>query len=112
MVGKVFTVPATGELVDAAGESNYRKALLRHFQPVPGAGPLIEDCTFELVPEPDNPYDNTAVSIRRNDDVLGYLPAEVAEDYFPALATVSVKGQLILASGTVWASCLSVAAGL
>ena len=27
MVGKVFTVPATGELVDAAGESNYRKAL-------------------------------------------------------------------------------------
>ena len=103
MVGKVFTVPATGELVDAAGESNYRTALLRHFQPVPGAGPLIEDCTFELVPEPDNPYDNTAVSIRRNDDVLGYLPAEVAEDYFPALATVSVKGQLILASGTVWA---------
>lgn len=103
MVGKAFTVPATGELVDAAGESNYRKALMRHFQPVPGAGPLIQGCTFELVPEPDNPYDDTAVSIRRNDDVLGYLPAEVAEDYFSVLATVAAKGQLILASGTVWA---------
>ncbi|MGX5359095.1 HIRAN domain-containing protein [Kocuria sp. KH4] len=85
------------------GERNYQKALLRHFRPVPGAGPLLQDCTFELVPEPDNPYDDTAVSIRRNDDVLGYLPAEVAEDYFPALATVAAKGQLILASGTVWA---------
>lgn len=103
MVSKVFTVPATGELIDAVGERNYQKALLRHFRPVPGAGPLLQECTFELVPEPDNPYDDTAVSIRRNDDVLGYLPAEVAEDYFPVLAKVAAKGQLILASGTVWA---------
>jgi hypothetical protein len=103
MVNKVFTVPANGELIDAVGERNYQKALLRHFRPVPGAGPLLQDCTFELVPEPDNPYDDTAVSIRRNDDVLGYLPAEVAEDCFPVLAKVAAKGQLILASGTVWA---------
>ncbi|EYT53320.1 HIRAN domain-containing protein [Kocuria sp. UCD-OTCP] len=103
MVSKVFTIPATGELIDAVGERNYQKALSRHFRPVPGAGPLIQECTFELVPEPDNPYDDTAVSIRRNDDVLGYLPAEVAEGYFPVLATVAAKGQLILALGTVWA---------
>jgi hypothetical protein len=103
MVSKVFTVPATGELIDAVGERNYQKALLRHFRPVPGAKPLLQECTFELVPEPDNPYDDTAVSIRRNDDVLGYLPAEVAENYFPVLAKIAAKGQLILASGTVWA---------
>lgn len=68
---------------DVVGEFAYRenlKALVRELQI-----PANEEAFFtaELVPEPDNPHSpsRVAISVRRNDKVIGYIPEGDAETY-------------------------------
>lgn len=68
---------------DVVGEFAYRenlKALIHELQI-----PANEETFFtaELVPEPDNPHSpgRVAISVRRNDKVIGYIPEGDAESY-------------------------------
>ncbi|MBT2515809.1 HIRAN domain-containing protein [Arthrobacter sp. ISL-30] len=45
-----------------------------------------------LIPEPDNPHDANAISVRVRGHVVGYLPRELADAYRPALHRIAASG--------------------
>jgi len=57
----------------------------------------------EVVPEPDNPYDSNAVSIRVNGQILGYLSAEDAEEFAPPLHRIVECGIVPVVLVRIWA---------
>lgn len=74
-----FTVPnATYPNIEVVGESSYESQIRSQF------GPLAKDQDKELfteavlVPEPDNPYDSNAISVRVKQAVVGYLSRDDA----------------------------------
>lgn len=73
---KVATVRVTGE--------QYHKPALQNTPP----GRQY----VELVLEPDNPYDSFAISVRYNNFVIGYIPRERTERYWPLLARITASG--------------------
>lgn len=57
----------------------------------------------ELVPEPDNPNDQHAVSVRISGFNVGYLPARVAPAYFPAICSLVSSGIVPTIRTRIWA---------
>lgn len=57
-----------------------------------------------LVCEPDNPHSKSgkAISVRNGNDVLGYLPSEIAKDYFPEIARVCASGAVAETAARLW----------
>lgn len=47
---------------------------------------------FELVPEPDNPHDDHAISVRSRGNVVGYIPRERTSPYWPIIARITASG--------------------
>ncbi|MCO4262507.1 HIRAN domain-containing protein [Pseudarthrobacter sp. MDT3-26] len=64
----------------------------------------IED-VFEalLVPEPDNPHDANAVSVRVNGHVIGYLDREAAQVYRPIFHRIAASGMVATTTARIWA---------
>lgn len=56
---------------------------------------------FELVPEPDNPYDDHAVSVRHRGVLVGYIPREKNRPWWSSLTNVVVNGAVPAAHGKV-----------
>lgn len=54
---------------------------------------------FELVPEPDNPYDDHAISVRSRGDVVGYIPRERTSTYWPIIARITASGMTARVKG-------------
>lgn len=59
---------------------------------------------FELVPEPDNPYDNRAISVRKNGNVVGYIPRDRTSTYWPIIARVTASGMTPRVQGKLYKS--------
>lgn len=59
--------------VQAVGEFAYKDTLARTPE-----GMFLA----QLVPEPDNPYDPNAISVRYNGDVIAYIPADRTSKYW------------------------------
>lgn len=59
--------------------------------------PLL--ASFSLVPEPDNPYDNHAISVRFRGSVIGYLSRDAASRWWPAITYLVVNGRNPLVHG-------------
>ena len=59
-----------------------------------------------LVLEPDNPYSNSghAISVRYNDQVLGYLPDEDTAKYFPEVARLAASGFDVGVRARLWSN--------
>lgn len=57
----------------------------------------------ELVPEPDNPYDSNAISVRYENQVLGYIAAEQAPDFLPLVTTVIKARRVPTVAADIWA---------
>lgn len=82
------------------GESYYQKALeavTRGMYLPRITGDNWDDSvsiTAELRPEPDNRFDANAVRVEISRHRIGYLPAEVAQDYQPHLLNLAKKGQV------------------
>lgn len=77
--------------VKAAGTSHYQEALQRvqdgfrkHQNP---------DFLIEVVPQPDNPHDSSALQLIRDVSLLGYIPAEITSEIHAALKRVGQDGQ-------------------
>ncbi len=56
----------------------------------------------ELVPEPDNPHDSRAISVRLDGQCVGYLPAKDSPDFYPVLAKLISSGVVPTVRTRVW----------
>ncbi len=56
----------------------------------------------ELVPEPDNPHDRNAVSVRIAGYNVGYLPAQYAADYRPLVGQCVTSGVVPVVRVRIW----------
>jgi hypothetical protein len=71
------------EMVRAVGVSHYQDALRRIAGP--GEGPVRRSVEATLAPEPTNPYDENAVMVRVEGELVGYLSREDAVRYGAAV---------------------------
>ncbi|WP_347110952.1 HIRAN domain-containing protein [Paenarthrobacter sp. S56] len=62
----------------------------------------IENLSVELVAEPDNPYDSNAISVRWNNNVLGYLSRDDAVRFAQPVRRVIASGLAAVASARIW----------
>lgn len=60
--------------------------------------------TLELIPEPDNPFDRFAVSVRFQDTTIGYLPRTDASRYHRPLLDLIALGFTPTVGARIWAS--------
>lgn len=56
-----------------------------------------------LVPEPDNPHDPNAVSVRVNGHVIGYLDRDAAQVYRPIFHRIAASGMVATTTARIWA---------
>jgi hypothetical protein len=56
-----------------------------------------------LVPEPDNPYDSNAISVRWAGRTLGYLSREDAARYSQPVRRITASGFAALSAARIWA---------
>ena len=66
---------------------------------------LVTETTFEIVPEPDNPYSTNgfALSVRKNNVVLGYLPDDGTNlQIVRAFHRIAASGLTAVTTGTLW----------
>lgn len=61
--------------------------------------------TYEalLVPEPDNPHDPNAISVRVRGQVVGYLSREAAAAYRPIVHRITASGLVTTTTARIWA---------
>lgn len=82
------------------GESYHTATLARLF-PRRQLGWQSAHLEFELIPEPDNPYDPMAVSVRVAGSVVGYLSRDDAPSWAGIVRRVVASGLVPTAAGSV-----------
>ncbi|AWD24245.2 hypothetical protein C0205_03150 [Micrococcus luteus] len=89
--------------VELVGEFAYREAILRVLPRLPADGAPVEATVpVEVVPEPDNPYDRRAVSVRAKGRVIGYLSRELAADYHLPVKRVVASGAVLRTNARIY----------
>lgn len=81
--------------VAAVGEHAYKPALRN----VPGG-----EVWVELIPEPDNPYDSTAISVRYRGNVIAYIPRDRTNRYWNNVCRIVASGKTPTAKAKVYHS--------
>ena len=89
----VTLTPSKSPTVAAVGEFAYKEALRR----APSGEVMLE-----VVPEPDNPHDSRAISIRHNGNVIGYIPRDRTSTYWPVVARVAASGKIARVKGKIY----------
>jgi hypothetical protein len=88
---------------DIVGEKSYAAAI-RGLLPDDWDGESIEvRRDFELVPEPNNPHDEWAISVRADGRTAGYLPREECRQWAGVVRRVVASGCRPLLPGRVYA---------
>lgn len=88
------------ELVRAVGVSHYQEPLRR----VSGAGlegPVRHQVRAALAPEPENPHDPNAVTVRVEGELVGYLSREDAVRYGPVVRLLGEHGGRLTCDATI-----------
>lgn len=59
---------------------------------------------FDIVPEPDNPYSKTgmSLSVRKDGLLLGYLPSGTEKRISLAVQRITASGHVVRVQGTLW----------
>ena len=83
--GAIIDIPPSGDVYVTG--TNYHGREVRR---VPRG-----ESRFELVREPQNPYDRNAVSVRFRGGVVGYIDADRAVDYAPVLDTSGLVPRVV-----------------
>ncbi|MHA6668226.1 HIRAN domain-containing protein [Homoserinimonas sp. A447] len=100
-----FNISARGEArFDVVGE-NFREVQI---STVIGGRPardqeIVWEGVAELVPEPDNPHDAKAVSVRVDGLIVGYLDRDAAREYFAPLSLFTRCGIVPEVNVRIWA---------
>lgn len=90
------------ESLEVVGESNYQDALWSICGGVPGGARVRHAVVAVLVAEPENPYDENAISVRIDSHRVGYLDRQTALSYGDGLqALVSATGQHVALGGVI-----------
>jgi hypothetical protein len=65
---------------------------------------MVTETTFEIVPEPDNPFSERgyALSVRKDGAVLGYLPNDTDLEFVRAFHRIAASGLTAVTTGTLW----------
>ena len=90
--------------VEVAGESHHEAEIVAAL----GRRPRIDEeveLTVDavLVPEPDNPFDANAISVRISGKVVGYLERDAAPLYKPHIDRITASGHIPVTSARLWA---------
>ena len=64
--------------------------------------PLTKSVSVALVPEPTNRYDANAVAVQLRDQLVGYLPREIAAGWAAYLAGQERAGRRATVKGSLW----------
>jgi hypothetical protein len=56
-----------------------------------------------LIPEPDNPFDANAISVRIGGHVVGYLERPVAAEYRDVIHRIAASGAVATTKASIWA---------
>ncbi|WP_437774014.1 HIRAN domain-containing protein [Arthrobacter sp. KNU40] len=94
--------------VDVVGEHAYSTAIKASLRASKGPMAVARDgeaegVRVELVAEPDNPFDQNAVSVRWRNQVLGYLSREDAIRYAQPIRRIIASGLAAAATARIWA---------
>jgi hypothetical protein len=90
------------ENLDVVGEASYQEALWRIVGKTSSADRVREDVTAVIAPEPDNPYDPSAVAVWVSGLRVGYLSRANAVRYRPGLlALQDHEGKPIALQGVI-----------
>ncbi|MGV8912421.1 MAG: HIRAN domain-containing protein [Rhodoglobus sp.] len=90
--------------LDIVGENWHEEAIASALGGAPALDKEVEHFVVaELVPEPDNPYDSNALSIRVNGQILGYLSAEDASAFAPPVHRIVESGIVPVVLARIWA---------
>ena len=71
--------------------------------PITSAGATIDEIQCVLVPEPWNPHDSNAVAVAVGSHHVGYIPADMAEDYSEPLLELAKPSRLVTGQARMWA---------
>jgi hypothetical protein len=98
---------ALEEQIEVAGETYHIKAiktvLKQAGKTVTARGVTLDDVPTYLCPEPSNEFDRNAVLVMVGIYAVGYLPAEIAGDYSPALLKLARHGEAVGCLSRIWA---------
>jgi len=95
------------EQIEVSGETYHVKNIKRVYaeigKPITSAGATIDEIQCVLVPEPWNPHDSNAVVVAVGTNHVGYIPAEIAEDYAEPLLELAKQSRLVTGRARIWA---------
>ncbi|WP_262105770.1 HIRAN domain-containing protein [Arthrobacter sp. Marseille-P9274] len=64
---------------------------------------VSEEFEAVLIPEPDNPFDANAISVRIGGHVVGYLGRPVAAEYRDVIHRITASGAVATTKASIWA---------
>lgn len=79
---------------EVAGESHYADAIRKVFGPKLTTEWSEAEAVAQILPDPNNRYDRSAVQVLIDGSVVGYLPKEDAARYAPVLSGLVAQGWL------------------
>ncbi len=95
------------EQIEVAGETHHIRDIKRVYSdygmPITPTGPTLEFVACTLVPEPWNPHDANAVGVLIGENLVGYVPADLAEEYAEPLNDLAARGILATGEARLWA---------
>ncbi|MFI7483277.1 hypothetical protein ACH9EU_12800 [Kocuria sp. M1R5S2] len=89
--------------VEVVGEYYHQAAIETLLRPTLNGEGVSAELTLALVPEPDNPNGEGAISVRSEGLVLGYLSRADARRYWPVVARIVASGYQVSVLGRVYA---------
>lgn len=101
-----YALPDVGNYpnTEVAGESYREQEITRALGRSPGVDEEIEATfTAHLVPEPDNPHDKNAISVRVNGHVVGYIERDQTAPYLNAIHRIAASGHTATTLARIWA---------
>lgn len=90
-------------LVQGVGEHAYAKNWAKLVGKLPKDKELKEQVDVQLVAEPNNAYDSTAVALQVRGIHVGYLPREYAAVIFHHVKPLADRGDTVSIPGSIWA---------
>lgn len=95
------------EQIEVAGETYHIRDIKRVFtdagMAVTTQGVTLDDLECVYVPEPWNPHVPNAVAVMIGRHHVGYIPADLAEDYSAPLQRMAAEGILLTGTARIWA---------
>lgn len=87
---------------EVVGVTHYLDAIARQLSRLGGRPGEPFECDVELVPEPGNPHDSRAVSVRMSAVTIGYLPREVAATWAAPLRRITGSDLTAITAGRTY----------